>query len=491
MKTPQHKHPVTPGFAKPGGDSWRVLQALGLAGALCAAPMGWAAGKTASGEGFDGRGRLSLPASPQRIGDAARGRDYLFNGDYLSSGVPLVIYRASRGQHRHNELQRKDENASLPPTATAVLAPNGQTVVTANCMACHAQHLNGRFVFGLGNSLRDFTVDAAATANRVDLLLSGPGKEIAAMREAFAPFRDAIRVVGPHIRPQVRGVNPAVKLAYVLAAHRDPATLRWSAVPHLPLPPEDEVIPSDVPAWWLLRKKQAMFHNGMGRGDFARIMMASSLLTLRDAAEAKEIDARFVDVLAYLKTLRPPSFPDKVDAALAARGAEVFEHRCASCHGRYGEHESYPNLLIQLDRIGTDPELARSASATYREQGEAYNASWFGQEPHAARLEPHLGYVAPPLDGVWATAPYLHNGSVPTLEALLDSSLRPRFWQRSFRSDDYDLKRVGWNFHEEPRGGAKQIYDTTLHGYSAAGHTFGDDLEPEQRRAVLEYLKTL
>jgi hypothetical protein len=98
--------------------------------------------------------------------------------------------------------------------------------------------------------------------------------------------------------------------------------------------------------------------------------------------------------------------------------------------------------------------------------------------------------VAPPLDGVWATAPYLHNGSVPTLTALLDSRQRPARWRRDHASDVYDLRAVGWPYTAGTAGDA-QTYDTTLPGYGAGGHTFGDALDAAQRSALLEYLKTL
>ncbi len=441
--------------------------------------------------GFDEQGRLQLPPSPQRAGDAERGRDYLVNGDYIGSGVPLALYRVVRGSAKRNELKRTGENASLPPGVTAVRAANGEMIVTANCLACHAQTLQGRFLMGLGNSLRDFTEDASVNVNVIDQMLRFGGADQAAAREAFAPFRDVIRVVAPHIRTPTAGTNPAVKLAYVLAAHRDPQTLQWSGTPLTALPPPEEIIPSDVPAWWLLRKKNAMFHNGMGRGDFARTMMASSLLTLHDAAEAEGIDERFKDVLAYLLTLEPPPFPRSVDAGLSARGARVFARHCASCHGHYGEKEDYPNLLVHVDQVGTDPALAIAGHAAFEKQVRDYNQSWFGHGEHAARLKPEPGYVAPPLDGVWATAPYLHNASVPDLETLLDSGKRPRYWRRSFKAGDYDLESVGWRYQEEDAGGHKHVYDTTLPGHSNRGHVYGDKLKPAERSALIEYLKTL
>src|SRR5213075_1927755 len=121
---------------------------------------------------------------------------------------------------------------------------------------------------------------------------------------------------------------------------------------------------------------------------------------------------------------------------------------------------------------------------------------FFGQ---MSFLAPAPGYVAPPLDGIWATAPYLHNGSVPTLRALLDSSLRAKFFSRSYDTSDYDRDAVGWRVTPQPTGQssppsgvhASYIYDTTVLGYGNGGHTFGDALTPDERDAVIEYLKTL
>ncbi|WPJ97815.1 c-type cytochrome [Coraliomargarita algicola] len=442
-------------------------------------------------EAFDSRGRIELPASKQRIGDAQRGRDYLINGDYIKSGIPLELYRVLQKNHSRNELGRAGESATLPPYLTAIKAHNGRAIASSNCLACHSQELNGEFILGLGNTLRDFTGDNSAYAKKIDQLLSVTELADPKPREAYAAFRDATLAVGPHIRTKVVGTNPALKLALVLGAHRDPKTLSWSETPRFQLPPADEVIPSDVPAFWLLHKKNAMFHNGMGRGDFARTMMASSLYTLRSIDEAEKIDAHFVDVHAYIDTLRPPKYPNRIDTELLEHGEEIFSQRCASCHGTYGKEWSYPNLLIHLDKIGTDPAMALNAQKQDATYGVTYKESWFGQGEHAGRLAPSPGYVAPPLDGIWATAPYLHNGSVPTLEALLDSSLRPRYWRRSFKQQDYDLERVGWIYQEVESGGHKHIYDTTLFGHSAEGHPYADKLDAEQRRALLEYLKSL
>jgi mono/diheme cytochrome c family protein len=202
------------------------------------------------------------------------------------------------------------------------------------------------------------------------------------------------------------------------------------------------------------------------------------------------MDARFPDVMAWMRTLEPPKYPHPIDAGRASLGAVVFDKKCAACHGTYGERDTYPNLLVSLEKVGTDPLLSQS----YAERPEYhtwYNRSWYGQGPQAGRLEPNDGYVAPPLDGVWATAPYLHNGSVPTLEDLLNSSQRPKFWKRDFRNADYDEKKGGWRYESMVTAADRQTYDTTLPGYGNGGHDFGDALSADDRQALIEYLKSL
>ncbi|MEL6719462.1 MAG: hypothetical protein AAFP82_12160, partial [Bacteroidota bacterium] len=101
------------------------------------------------------------------------------------------------------------------------------------------------------------------------------------------------------------------------------------------------------------------------------------------------------------------------------------------------------------------------------------------------------GYIAPPLDGIWATAPYLHNGSVPTIDALLNSKTRPTYWKRNIENYEFDETKVGWKYEEKNDGIGKMTYDTSIPGYGNMGHYFGDKLSTEERNAVLEYLKTL
>jgi len=437
-------------------------------------------------------GRFAIPAEPQRPGDPKAGYDTLVNGSYVSCGVPWSIYRMAFGDAPASRRLkgRRGHNAKLSYDVTALKTQRGVEVVTANCLGCHATPTREGVLIGLGNSSLDLTEDFATFATAAGLLAQN-GAELA----EWWRWSGRVRAVGPYTRPDTIGVNPADNLAAVLAAHRDPDTLAWSDEPLQELPPR-EPVPADVPAWWLLRKKHGLFYTGIGRGDHARLMMSASMLCTDSVEEAERIDREFDDVRAYLATLRPPPYPYPIDRKLAAEGRDVFEAFCSECHGTYGAKESYPNLIIPLEEVGTDPLLWQATAREGLPLVKWFNRSFYGR---TARLVPGPGYVAPPLDGIWATAPYLHNGSVPTVEALLDSHKRPTYWRRSFSQDALDPVALGWRHQVLSHGKAaepdealrKRLYDTSLPGYSNEGHRFGDDLSDGQRRAVIEYLKTL
>ena len=84
--------------------------------------------------------------------------------------------------------------------------------------------------------------------------------------------------------------------------------------------------------------------------------------------------------------------------------------------------------------------------AEYTGYEEWFNKSWFANNDPGAFIKPQRGYVPQPLDGVWMTAPYFHNGSVPTIEGVLNSDDRPRYWKRDFNSTTYDYANLGWKY---------------------------------------------
>lgn len=440
--------------------------------------IGWAAAR------IDPEKPIPIPASQQRTGNAAKGYEYLVTGDYVKGGIPLSLYKRASARGTIDFLKRQGDNAGIGHEFTVIKAANGEQLVAPNCLQCHAQVFNDSLVIGMGNTFIDFSAGQSINAKKINLAAKMLALTAPVKYEASKEFLRITAAVGPQLHTAVRGVNAADRLAAVLVAHRDPVTFSWSDSLLMPLP--DEVIPSDVPAWWLLKKKNAMFYNGFGRGDFGRFLMASNLLTVKDTVEAASVDRQISDVLAYLNTLSAPRYPYPIDTALLKQGEMVFMENCAKCHGSAND---YPNLLVPAAIIKTDSALY---SSNYQNPQfvDWFNKSWFASGDHPAQLVPFKGYIAPPLDGVWCTAPYLHNGSVPTIDAVLNSNLRPAFWTRDFEKPEYDYQKLGWKYLPGDSS-SKGYYNTRIKGYGNYGHTFGDRLQPADRKAVIEFLKTL
>lgn len=253
------------------------------------------------------------------------------------------------------------------------------------------------------------------------------------------------------------------------------------------------------------------------------------------------------------KGLHSPKWPEqylgKIDKALASTGERLYARHCASCHlpvqaqliddlkspePRFwtGKTDAGQRLLdvplIDLDRVGTDPQQARgfatrkantgplgwgetlagvALDSVTRETALRYfrdnnipESEWLGwsggQKVGGQQARVKEAYKSRPLSGIWATPPYLHNGSIPTLHDLLvPASERPgKFF---LGSKSYDVRKLGYESGQF-KGGFE--YDTQITGNSNAGHEFdnrkapgvvGPKLSDAERAALLEFLKTL
>lgn len=333
-----------------------------------------------------------------------------------------------------------------------------------------------------------------------------------------------------------------------------------------------------------------------------------------DGAPYRERIEKWDQVLAtYFLSLRSPAWPEavlgEIDEALAQRGAILFHSKnlwaenlenpnprplggngsCASCHGAYSpryvndpaylEDPAFEGIaahIAPLEVIATDAARSDMLSDTLRALWDttywAYPEGQPGYVDPAAKdpltemaddMAPDatngacgwekgiIGYQAPPLYGVWATAPYFHNGAVPTLAQVLDSSSRPAIWQRQTQTIKgvtgfdqrlgaaFDAAAVGWkhaalscsdmpgtellncnpaspddpslaqlvtNFLnatvswtafaplDDPAADAidkRLVFDTRILGHGKGGHSFSDVLTDPEREAIIEYLKTL
>lgn len=441
---------------------------------------------------------VPIQGSEQVPGDPEEGYRALLEEGYVTCGIPYSIFplaQSALGSFADGEPLpgRTGNNANVPHNWTVHTSSSGAEIVSLNCLECHAGKFNGKLVVGLGKADADYTGNIGGSLGSIPI----PQLDIPGIEE-LTRMVSRYQTIGDDVRMLTVGTNPADRLAAVLASHRDPATLEWFDEPQSEIP--DIVLPVDTPPWWHVSKKQGLFFNGMARGDHRATMMFASSLCTDTVEEAEQILTYFNDIRAFLATVEAPTYPFAIDETLAADGQEIFERDCACCHGSYGTTDAedvYPSLLLPLDVIGTDPLLADKVVET--DLASWFNPSWYGQIGELTPDDPFPGYVAPPLDGIWATAPYLHNASVPNLALVLDSTRRPEFWRRvDYDSTNFDESSVGWPYLETaygqddaPEDERRFIYDATKLGHWNTGHTFGDHLTDSERAAVLEYLKTL
>lgn len=307
-------------------------------------------------------------------------------------------------------------------------------------------------------------------------------------------------------------------LADLLAAQ---AADRLDALQADPLP---EALPrfatvTDVPAVWNQADRTTGQWDGSVLDRFWRNIAAQlpivgkpGRLDLWNAALAGE----------YLTTLPSPPWPFDVDLPKAARGEAIFARNCGTCH-RPRNDSRYP-------QIGTDANRARVLNAAASQvllqgfRAACHDPDFHYQDRLGRRVAPcampdyrvlrdtvrpaNQGYLAPPLDGIWLRAPYLHNGSVPTLAQLLQPATRPARFLRGAIA--YDGAGMGWVWQPDqrerlaPRHPTLWVHDTGRDGLGNGGHDtdlmidgrlhrldWSDPAHAAEFEMLMEYLKTL
>jgi len=359
--------------------------------------------------------------------------------------------------------------------------PDGKGSLVTNCFSCHGGKVAGKTIPGAGNTHVDLT-GIATDVMRLRSLDGGRSYEqTQEMKDVIAPFKTPLNY---H-----KGVTNAVIFAPMFAALRNPELAKdYTAHP-------EKLLHHDMnaPAWWLFKKKTQIYCDGFAPKT-PRQLMPFAMSPVFSDEKFHSFEPNFVQIYAYIDALEAPRYPYPVNAKLAAEGKELFEISCASCHGTYGPDGKFPQKVIPIDKIKTDRRRMDAISSERRYEGNSHWLQYFGEYPLVMESE---GYMAQPLDGIWASAPYFHNGAVPTIWAVLNSAERPNIWKRD--DDGYDQKNVGLQVEKVkavPEGLSprltRQYYNTATLGSSNGGHTFPDEeLNQEEKVAVMEYLKTL
>jgi hypothetical protein len=348
---------------------------------------------------------------------------------------------------------------------------------TINCLACHQGSVTGKVVPGAGNS-RYAMETLAEDIRKAKLRLGKPFAELDLAALAM-PLGTTV------------GTTNAVVFGVAVMNLRDAdMNLRPRAAPTTLLHHDN-----DAPAWWNTSRKERIYCDDFApRGHRALMQFAAS--TANPGEKFREWEDDFRHIEAYIDSLEPPKYPFEIDRKLATVGRTAFNQACAECHGEYGDEAdstdtAYPESIVPIEEVGTDPLRLEGLTPAQREH---YGRNWINEygSKGVVIVDPG-GYLAPPLDGVWASAPYFHNGSAPTLWHVLHPDARPVVWARADdqndprgleQSDaervttDYDSERVGIAFVEYEElpasiGSAaerRRFFDTRRPGKSASGH---------------------
>jgi hypothetical protein len=238
----------------------------------------------------------------------------------------------------------------------------------------------------------------------------------------------------------------------------------------------------DFPPLWNQRARRA--HHAQWDGNNQSLAERNRIAAIVSGATPDGADAEELDWYdEWVLSVAVPKYPFPIDKDLAGQGQALFRTYCGRCHAPDG---SEVGEVSAIDEIGTDrarfdsftPDLAAALNTI---KAKTWSIRSFQKT---------AGYANMLLDGTWARAPYLHNGSVPNLRALLEQpENRPRVYYRG--SDVYDPVNVGFmsSGPEAERVGFR--FETTIPGNGNGGHRYGASLSANEKNALIEYLKGL
>ena len=242
--------------------------------------------------------------------------------------------------------------------------------------------------------------------------------------------------------------------------------------------------PIKVGLVWNIDRRTWVHWDGNTKSPISRNLLAS--LGLGAPLHAKYADLEFATVKRQTdlsEKIRAPRYPFKVDNKSAQRGASLFATNCNSCHGGPESDER----LYSVSEVGTDPHRAEMFT---QRLADGFNKFLAELEAEGYQPPKELGvrstgkYFAATLNGVWARSPYLHNGSVRTMKELLtEPTQRPKTFRRGSRA--FDETEMGYT------DGGAYLFNTATTGNSNSGHDYGTRLSPQEKRDLIEYLKTL
>lgn len=408
--------------------------------------------------------------------------------------------------------------------------------LTYSCAGCHASRLFGRSILGLQNrfSRANVGIDQARSALQglpIDLLRlfypmsDGEARTLVELQEALSYVTTKA--------PVVRGLDTSLAQVALSLAKRakDPYATRDPALAKAPRADRLDTNPADSKPgnWWVLKYKNRWLLDGSvvsGNPVYTNVLWNEigrgtdlhELETWLDDNQ-KVVDEVTAAVFAAEPVRFTEFFPaESMDLEAAKRGKTLFDGTCATCHGTYQKGWELPHAssLPLADKLATvevryheTTPVFDVGTDTLRNQGMASLVQLNDlaiSKKSGVIIKEQVGYVPPPLDGIWARFPYFHNNSAPSLCAVLTrASERPATYYAGEPADpkvDFDEACNGYPTGEKvPAAWLKDteaLFDASKPGLGNQGHDEGVFLEdgvemftPDQKRDIIEFLQTL
>ncbi|MEK7790757.1 MAG: hypothetical protein AAB309_03935 [Deltaproteobacteria bacterium] len=479
-----------------------------------------------------------------------------------------AIYYASSPQNQFmvygrlpSPKTRQPGTLSFVPVSlgNSVIRRRGIYLFNENCFSCHAGVVRGIVTAGLGNSHVDqvsLSADIKKLADLSDVADVADARQPDRSQEEEEEFRDLIEYAKTLMLPtfkyaKSRGDNlgpfSVWKMLSRLIDPEKKGLLTYSSRETAPLDPWFNSLslpPVDPNPWWHLKYKTNCYRYGDATPYDANHFSGNFTHPHPRVNEEHKTHVGLVSkALAFARETTSPPYPSKLNNAQVERGRKLFHGEipisngrslsCYRCHGSYERDERFTDLsnpggwIVHYEStdppsppkdVGTDLAYSDLLMSFGRLEEAIGQLKTFYERRGESELIPHSriprrsGYLPPPLVGVWASAPYFHNGSVPTMELVLNSSKRPEIWKRNNEDPfSYDLQNVGLPYSmvtkdryeqlskeameedlmSQTRIDFRAIYDTRDFGRANRGHLFGDTMTDEERLSVIEFLKSL
>ena len=399
---------------------------------------------------------------------------------------------------------------------------------TLSCAACHSATLFGKPILGMtnrfarANEMFAFGQRGLAKASPTIFgMISGANRE---ERDLYREAREHIVSIGVK-KPEALGLDTSLAQVALSLAKRKLSPYSERTEYDATHPREnllDHLVADSKPAvWWNVKYKTRWLSDGSvisGNPVFTNFLWNEigrgvDLPELIEWLQANQSTVEELTTAVFATTA--PRYQDffgeqSIHVERAKRGETLFVQNCAQCHGTYQKDWSRSSNTLTVKYFASTPIVDVGTDAG-RRQGmralqEGLNPLEFSQKFNIVIAE-QKGYAPPPLEGIWARYPYLHNNSIPNLCALMTApEKRPVTYfagEAIDREKDYDQDCVGYPTDKKTpaawKKDAEYLFDTRKSGLSNSGHyerifTNADHSEKfnaDQKQDLREFLKML